>query len=54
MTEHLPGPSVWPCTIGAGITLMAFGVVSSLVFTAIGVVLLIGGLAGWIGELRHG
>jgi hypothetical protein len=45
--------SVWPFTVGAGVTLMAFGVVSSLLFSAMGVVLLAYGLAGWIRELRH-
>jgi hypothetical protein len=45
--------SVWPFTVGAGVTLLAFGVLTSLLFSAMGVVLLVYGLAGWIGELRH-
>jgi hypothetical protein len=45
--------SVWPFTVGAGVTLMAFGVVTSLLLSALGVVLLAYGLAGWIRELRH-
>jgi hypothetical protein len=52
--EHLPSPSVWPATLGAGVALMAFGVVTSLALSALGVVLMAYGLFGWIQELRHG
>jgi hypothetical protein len=51
--EHLPSPSMWPATIGAGVALLLFGVVTSLVLSALGVVLLAYGLVGWIQELRH-
>ena len=52
--EHLPGPSVWPLTVGAGVTLLAFGVVTSVLLSLLGLLLLGYGLAGWIGEMRHG
>ena len=45
--------SVWPFTVGAVVTLMAFGVVTSLLLSLLGVVLLAYGLAGWIREMRH-
>jgi hypothetical protein len=45
--------SVWPFSVGAGVTLMAFGVVTSLLLSVLGVVLVAYGLAGWINELRH-
>jgi cytochrome c oxidase subunit 1 len=51
---HLPQPSVWPLTVGAGASLMAFGVATSLALSAMGLVLLVWGLAGWIQDLRHG
>jgi hypothetical protein len=51
---HLPAPSVWPLTVGAGASLMAFGVATSLALSAMGVVLLAWGLVGWIQDLRHG
>jgi hypothetical protein len=50
---HLPTPTVWPATIGAGIALAAFGVVTSYFYTALGAVLIIRGLAGWIEDMRH-
>jgi hypothetical protein len=52
--EHLPVPSVWPATLGAGVALMAFGIATSLALSALGVLLLALGLIGWIQELRHG
>ena len=50
---HLPEPSVWPFVVGAGVTLMAFGVPTSLIFSLFGLVLLIWGLSGWIREISQ-
>ncbi len=52
-SAHLPEPSVWPPVLGLAVTLLLFGLVTSLVFTAAGAALLAWSLAGWIGELRH-
>ena len=52
--EHLPAPSVWPATIGAGVSLMALGVASSLALSALGAVFLFWGVFRWVQELRHG
>jgi hypothetical protein len=51
---HLPSPSVWPVVVGAGVSVAAFGVVTSFAFCALGVILFAWGLSGWIGDLRHG
>jgi hypothetical protein len=53
MNVHLPSPTVWPAVLGAGLALAAFGVAVGVFFTALGVVLLVWGLSGWIEELRH-
>ena len=50
---HLPAPSVWPVVVGAGVALSLFGIVTSLAFSLLGLVLLLVGIGGWIGELRH-
>jgi hypothetical protein len=50
---HLPRPSVWPMVLGGGLSLVLFGVVTSYAFIAIGVLLILGALAGWIGDLLH-
>jgi hypothetical protein len=51
MTEH---SSVWPATLAAGITLLLFGVVTSLAFSVVGAVVMACALIGWIDELQHG
>lgn len=48
---HLPQPTVWPCLVGLGATLLAFGLVTSLAFSVAGALAVALGLAGWIGEL---
>jgi hypothetical protein len=50
---HLPVPSQWPAILALAVTLVMFGVVTSLVFSAVGALLLVWSIAGWIGELRH-
>jgi hypothetical protein len=50
---HLPGPSIWPIVLALGITLILFGVVTDLLFSALGGLIIVGSLGGWIGELRH-
>jgi hypothetical protein len=51
---HLPSPSIWPLILAAGITLLLFGIPTNYLFSLVGTILIVGGLAGWIGELRHG
>ena len=53
MNEHLPSPSVWPFVVGSGVTLVAFGIPTSLVFSGVGLVLMALGLRGWIREMTH-
>jgi hypothetical protein len=50
---HLPGPTLWPFVCGAGVALIAFGLLTHLVFSLVGLMLLARALAGWIEELRH-
>ena len=50
---HLPNPSIWPMVLGAGLSLLLFGVVTSYAFIAIGVLLIVGAVGGWIGDLLH-
>ncbi len=52
--SELPQPTYWPAVLALGITFLAWGIVTSLVISAVGLVLFALALAGWIGELRHG
>jgi hypothetical protein len=56
--EHESGPaghaSVWPVVCAGGIALLAFGVLTSLVFSLAGALLLVWSLVGWLGEVYRG
>jgi len=54
MNAHLPRPSVWPATVAGGVTLIAFGITTSLALSALGAGLLFWGVLRWVQELRHG
>jgi len=52
--EHgLPHESLAPITMAAGIGLLGFGLLTSLVFSIVGLVVMAWALAWWIGEMRH-
>lgn len=49
----LPVRSVWPVVLAGGIALLLFGLVTSLSFSVLGALLIVGALTGWIGDLLH-
>jgi hypothetical protein len=50
---HLPAPSIWPATVGLGITLALAGVVTGLGVLVFGLLVLALGIGGWIEDLRR-
>lgn len=50
--EELPRPTYWPIAMSVAITLIAFGIVNTVLISAFGIVLLIVSLIGWIGDVR--
>lgn len=52
--HELPHESLAPITLSAGIGLFAFGLLTSLVFSVVGLVTMGWALATWIREMRHG
>jgi hypothetical protein len=54
MEHHLPDPSIWPIVCAGGIALIAFGLLTSLAFSLVGVLLLAASIVGWVGEVRRG
>ena len=52
--EKLPNPTYWPAVMSLGITLLLWGLITTLLITLVGLVLFASGLIGWIGELRDG
>lgn len=52
--EHIPRPTYWPLVLALGITFLFWGLISTWLISAIGLVVFGVALTGWIGELRHG
>ena len=52
--DHVPRPTYWPAVMGLGVTCLFWGVVTTYVISAVGLVLFVIALAGWIGELNDG
>lgn len=46
-------PTYWPLILAVGITMFAWGWVTTLLFTALGLILIIAAIVNWIGDIRH-
>ncbi len=51
--DHLPRPTYWPVVMALGITFMCFGVVTTFIISAVGLILFIISTVGWIGDIRN-
>jgi hypothetical protein len=51
--EKPPEPGVWPVTLALAITLLVWGLVTSLIITGVGLALFAVAMAGWILDIRH-
>jgi hypothetical protein len=51
--EKLPEPSIWPAALALAITFLAWGLVTSLIITGVGLALFAVALTGWIRDIRH-
>jgi len=51
--QQLAEPTAWPAALALGITLLVWGLVTSLIITAVGLCVFAGALAGWIRDIRH-
>jgi cytochrome c oxidase subunit 1 len=49
---HLPSPSYWPIALAFGMALIAIGVVSTIILSIVGVVVMLVAIAGWTLENR--
>ena len=47
---HLPSPSYWPVVVALGLPFVAYGLIYNLWITGVGVLLVLGGLYGWVFE----
>lgn len=53
-THDLPHESLSPITLAAGIALLGFGVLTSPLFSVVGLAVMGWALMKWIGEMQHG
>jgi hypothetical protein len=51
--EKLPALSIWPSALALSVTFLAWGLISSLLITGVGIALFSISLAGWINDIRH-
>lgn len=51
--ETLPEPTYWPAVFAIGVTLLAWGVVTSLLLSLLGLGISIVAVVNWIGDIRH-
>jgi hypothetical protein len=54
LPEKNPEPTYAPAFLALAITFLLFGVLSSYVFSAAGLVLMAVSISKWVGELLHG
>jgi hypothetical protein len=55
-TDLPPGwsrPTYWPAALAFGLTFALWGIITTWIISAAGLVLVALSVAGWIGDLRH-
>lgn len=51
--ENLPRPTYWPFFLALGLMFAGWGLLSTWLFSMIGLIVIIISLFGWINNLRH-
>src|SRR5579864_1927949 len=51
--DTIPQPTYWPAALALGIALVMWGIISNVFVLAVGLILFIIALTGWIGDLLH-
>ncbi len=51
--EELPKPTYWPFYLAMGLTFAGWGLISTWLFSVIGLIIIVVSLYGWINILRH-
>jgi len=52
-SEHLPPPTFWPAGLALAIAFIFWGLITSWVVFAVGVLQFTLSLVGWIADIRH-
>lgn len=51
--EHLPKPTYWPFYLAMGLTFAGWGLLTTWLFSVLGLIIIIVSLYAWINILRH-
>jgi hypothetical protein len=51
--EELPKATYWPVIMGLAITLIVFGIITTIIITIVGFILFAVSLIGWIGDVQN-
>jgi hypothetical protein len=51
--DTIPRPTYWPAVLAFGCALAGFGVLTSYIFSILGVLIFILAISKWIGEMVH-
>jgi hypothetical protein len=54
LPAQVPEATFAPAFLALGITFLLFGIVTSYIFSAAGLILMVWSVSKWIGELLHG
>ncbi|MEJ2635449.1 MAG: hypothetical protein P8184_09165 [Calditrichia bacterium] len=50
--EALPEPTYWPITLALGLMFLLWGIVTSTIFSAVGLVITVVAVRGWVHDIR--
>ncbi|AVR46618.1 hypothetical protein C7S20_15860 [Christiangramia fulva] len=50
---ELPEPTIWPFFLALGVTFLLWGILTSMLISAIGLIVFIIALGGWMSDLYH-
>jgi hypothetical protein len=51
--EKIPAPTYWPITMAFGTVFFFWGFITSLIISAVGLVIMGFSLSGWIGDMNN-
>ncbi len=51
--EELPEPTFWPITLALGLTLLLWGIVTSIYISMVGFIIVVLAVRGWVHDIRR-
>ncbi len=51
--DEIPEPTFWPIFLAFGVLLLFWGLITSFIMTAVGIVIVGFSVSGWVSDLNH-